>query len=461
MRRPSPARMLPPLPRLRRAAAGFAAMGTLAAAAGGAAAQEMPAGSPGSPLFTAGISQGFTVDSNFRLQDRDPGTTSFADTRVELGVISETRLQTLSLGLDTGLRALWQPDQDFEFTFASPSTARGDYLREWSSGSLDVGLRYRQTSVDADRPLSDFIDPDTGEIDNPDDLNRLTSDVTERRYDGTLDLALATNSPSSYEFSLVATRFDYDQVTSDTTPRTNFTGEALWRLRFTPVLSGAVLGSYDYFDSDNDRDTLVRNADIDVGFIYEPDASLRLDFGVGYANYERRETERPNSDDPVRRSIEENGAVARAGLRYAFEDVTLSGEARYSRATDGAPFTGNLRAIYPLPRGTLTGRVFQNKTGSSTGNQVRVTGVGFGLDHALDARSGLSFDASAARQVDETAPFEADTTRYAFSASYARDVTAAVAGRIGYRFRSFDQEPESATSNAVFLEIGRSFSSRP
>lgn len=453
MRRPSP--------RPSRSS-GLVAAGLAAgfAAAGGAAAQEMPAGSPGSPLITAGISQGFTVDSNFQLEDHDPGTTTFADTRIELGLISETQLQTLALGIDTGLRALWQPDQDFEFTFASPSVARADYLREWASGSLDIGLRYRQTAVDADRPLSDFIDPDTGETDTPDDLDRLTTDVTERRYDATLDLALATDAPSSYELSFAATRFDYDKVTGDTTPRTTLNVEALWRLRFTPVLSGAVLGAYDYFDSDNARDTLTRNADVDIGVIYEPGPALRLDFGLGYAHYELRETERPNSDNPRRRTTEETGPVARAGLRYAFEDVTVNGEARYSRATDGAPFTGNLRATYPLQRGSLTGRIFQNKTGSSTGNQVRVTGIGLGLEHALDARSGLDFDASAARQVDETAPFEPDTTRFAFSAAYARDLTAAVAARVGYRFRSFDQEPENATSNAVFFEIGRSFSSR-
>lgn len=416
-----------------------------------------PLASPGSPLITAGISQGFTVDSNLRLDDPNPGTSAFADTRLLLGLVSDTPVQTFALGLDTGLRALWEADQDFDLTFASPSTARLDWDRDWASGGLEAGLRYRQTAVDADRPLADFLDPDTGEVDFPDDLDRLTRDVTERRLDGTLDLALATDAPSSYEFSLAATNVDYDEVTEDTTPRSSIQGDALWRLRFTPVLSGALFGAYAYRDSDNARNTLIREADVEVGVIYEPSEVLRFDVGVGYADYDRRETE-PNG---IRRSSAETGPAVRAALRYAFDEVTVNAAARYTQATDGAPFTGSLRASYPLPRGALIGRVFQNKTGSSTGNEVRVTGAAFGLAHEINTVSALQIDLTAARQVDETAPFGEDVTRFGFAAVYSYDLTEVVSASLGYRFRSFDQSPEEATSNAVFVQIGRSFASRP
>jgi hypothetical protein len=436
----------------------LAAAAVAAAAVAGVATAQEP---PGSPLVTAGISQRFTADSNFRLDDPDPGASYFADTRVLLGLLSETPVQVFALGLDTGLRALWEAERDFDFTFASPSTARADWTRDWASGALDVGLRYRQTAVDADRPLADFIDPDTGEIDFPDDLDRLTTQITERRYDGTFDLELATDAPSSYVFSLAATRVDYDEVTNDTTPRTNVQGDALWRLRLTPVLSGALFGAYRYFDSENARDTLIREADVDVGVIYEPDEALRLDVGLGYADYDRRETRDAGTPNARRVSETETGPVARARLRYAIEAVTLAAEARYSQATDGAPFTGALSARYPLPRGALSGRVFQNKTGSSTGAEARVTGAGLGLSHEINALSALQFDFSAARQVDETAPFAPDITRFAFSAVYSRDLTETVAASLGYRFRSFDQDPDEATSNAVFFQIGRSFAARP
>jgi len=417
------------------------------------AAQEL--GTPGSPLLTAGISQGFTVDTNLRLDDPNPGTSYFADTRVQLGLFSDTPLQTFQLGVDTGLRALWEAERDFDFTFASPSTATLDWDRDWATGGFDAGLRYRQTAVETDRPLADFVDPDTGQIDFPDDLDRLTEDATERRYDATFALSLAEDAPSSYEFSLVATNIDYDETGPDLTPRSSVQGDALWRLRFTPVLSGALFANYLYRDSDNARNTIIREADAEVGVIYEPSEVLRLDFGVGYADYDRRET-----IQGVRGSTTATGPAVRVGVRYAFEDVTLVGAARYTQAGDGAPLTGNLRATYPLPRGRLTGRLFQNVTGSSTGNQARVTGAGLGILHEINTVSALEFDLTAARQVDETAPFQPDTTRYGFEAVYSRAITEVVSANLGYRFRSFDQEPDEATSNAVFFQIGRSFASR-
>ena len=90
----------------------------LAAAGGAARAQSL-----GDPLLTATISQSAVADSNFSLDNSSPGTSYYADTRLILGLLSETPTQTFELGLDTGLRALWEAEQDFEFTFASPSTA--------------------------------------------------------------------------------------------------------------------------------------------------------------------------------------------------------------------------------------------------------------------------------------------------------------------------------------------------
>ena len=73
---------------------------------------------------------------NYGLDDPSPGTSYYADTRLLLGLLNETPTQTFALGLDTGLRALWEAEEDFDFTFASPSTATLDYGNEWASGAL-------------------------------------------------------------------------------------------------------------------------------------------------------------------------------------------------------------------------------------------------------------------------------------------------------------------------------------
>lgn len=88
------------------------------------------------PVFTATISQGFTVDSNYDLDDSSPGTTYYADTLVGLGYTRSTETQSVSFGLDTGVRALWQAEEDFEFTLASrpaPGRAMASRARAPSS----------------------------------------------------------------------------------------------------------------------------------------------------------------------------------------------------------------------------------------------------------------------------------------------------------------------------------------
>ena len=129
----------------------LAAALALAAAPVAAQQQILPqAQIPGSPLITARISQGATLDTNFGLEDPRRGNTYFTDTRVSFGVLSETDVQSLGFGFDTGLRALWEADRDFRFTFASPSNANLDYGRDWAGGGVDIGLDYTQTEVDAD-----------------------------------------------------------------------------------------------------------------------------------------------------------------------------------------------------------------------------------------------------------------------------------------------------------------------
>ena len=89
-----------------------------------------------------------------------------------------------------------------------------------------------------------------------------------------------------------------------------------------------------------------------------------------------------------------------------------------------------------------------------------VLGAGIGLLHELDRVSTIEFDANAAQQVDETAPFEADITRYSVSAVYSREITETVNASLGYTYRTYDQADDDAVGNIVFFEIGKSFASR-
>jgi hypothetical protein len=423
----------------------------LAASGGAAKAQQ---------LLTATISQSAVVDSNYTLDDPSPGTSYYADTRLLLGYLNATPTQTFELELDTGLRALWEADEDFDFTFASPTTASLGYDQEWVGAEIASDFSFRQTEVDSNRLEADVItidNPVTGLPELVDTNERSDVEVIERRYAGAIDFGLATDAPSSYLFSLAATRFDYDDDSANRVPRTNAIGDATWRLRFSPLLAGTLGVGYNYYDAEDVRDTQVRTGDATVGVIYDPSERLQLEAGVGYADRSKRER-----IDGERVDDDRSGVIVTAAARYEFEELLVVGEAAWTEASVGSPFTGALRAVYDLPRGELSGRVFQRKSGASSGGEAEVLGAAIGLLHEINTVSALNFDVTATRQEDLTGPDrEPDTTRLGFTATYSRALTEVVAANIGYRYRTFDQDPDDADSNSVFVEIGRTFSTRP
>ncbi len=465
-----------------------APVGVLRAAVTGARTPIAPAGDPGAPAtaqslgstLSATLSQRFEADTNFSLDDPSPGTSYFTDSRLSLGLLRETPIQALSLGFDTGLRAFWPADESFELAVASPSTASANYLRDWPGASLETGFRYRQARVDFDRPLSAIlgIDPitgaplpvgeggvpvdaegepltgsDLGEL--PDDLDDLTGETIERRYDADVTLTLAPEAPSSYEFSLDATRFDYSDTSTERIPRTSLRGSAGWTLRLTPVLSGALVARYYRYDAENDRETSIRESEIDAGVIYAASQTLRLSGGIGYVDRTQEETlggETVTIDDGT-------GPALRAGVRYDRPRFRLDGDTRLSTADPDTRLSGDLRVSYPLLRSRINARVFRRYIGDSSGDEVRLTGGSIGIERELNQISRLGFDLSAANQVNEDVD-EPDVRRFDASAVYSRDITEVVSADVGYSFRTRDEDPESATSHAVFFQIGRSFETR-
>src|SRR5690606_31711466 len=100
--------------------------------------------------------------------------------------------------------ALWEAGEDFDATFASPSSARVGYAQEWADSALDTSFGYRQNRSDVDTLELTFDD-----LGFPDTIEQISGDVTEHRFDAAIALSLATDAPSSYTFSLNASHVDY------------------------------------------------------------------------------------------------------------------------------------------------------------------------------------------------------------------------------------------------------------
>jgi hypothetical protein len=403
--------------------------------------------------LSATISQRFEVDDNLNLDEDSPGTSFFGDTRFALNLLQETSTQRLLFGFDTGLRALWEAEQDFEFTFADPTTANLGFRQDWAGADFSADFRYRQRRVDFldDITFTDVIvDGETIQV--PDTLNRRDRDATERRYDAAIGLGLATDRPSSYRFNLRGAFTDYDQTGDDLNPRQDVRGDALWTLRLNPVLSSAVLGSYGYVSTDDAVDDTIEVIELDGGFIYDPSEVLSLTFGLGYANRQRRQTE-----GGVRRTTEdESGPVVRAGFNYDVADeIRVVGNIRVSAAAPETRTSGNLRASYDLPQAVISASLSQDYVFSGDGDEVSVTRAGLGFSRELDPLTSVSFDVSYGLQANQDVD-TSDITRADFTATVNRTIAQDVFATAGYRFRYRDEDG-SATSNAVFFSIGRTF----
>lgn len=413
----------------------------------------------GDATLTATISQRFEANSNYQLEPNPPGTSYFADTRLAFGLVQETPTQVFRLGFNTGIRALWEAGEPFEFTFASPSTANVGYSQEWAGASLNTYLTYRQTSVDYDYLEAIGIDEDqTGtDLDN---LNRIRGDTTQRTYNAGVSLALATDSRSSYAFSLNATRvtYDDDDDQSGQAARTSAFGSVTWSLQLSPILQSQLVGSYYYYEAEDSQDTEIRVGEFDAWLNYTPADNMVIGAGIGYAHRQRDET----IDGRRQRTEDEEGITGRARIDYDLNDFRLVGEGRVTTAAPQTRLSGSLRAIYPLPYGSLSGSIYQRYTGggTDTSDEVRITGARVGFDRELTPYAGIGVDFGAAVQENLDDPSDPDIYNYDARVTVSYDLTADLSADVGYRFR-YNDDSGDARSHAVFFEIGRSFSTRP
>ena len=400
-------------------------------------------------LLTTTLSQSLVADSNYNLDDPSPGTTYYGDSRVALDYLRQTRTQSLAFGLDTGLRALDEAGQSFEFVLASPSTANIDFSVEGADTSFDAGARIRSRRVDYLGELD--ID---GPI--PDDITSFQEEQNsvEYRSDADLGFTLGTNSPSTWDFNVAATNFDYNEDTgrNNLVPRRSVQTDGTWTLQITPVFATVAALGYYWYSADNATDEEITVAEGDVGVAYTPTENLRVRGGLGYADRRQDET-----IGGIRDTTEhDQGIVVRGDFRYVQPSFTLLGDARWTTAAPTDRLSGVIRGVYNLPRGEITGRVFQRYGGGQGGSDSRLTGAGLGITHELTQVSSLAFDASYATQVDEEGE-DPDIDRTDLTASYIHNLTETVSAQVGYGFRNRVEDPDNATSNRVFLVIGKTF----
>ena len=174
-----------------------------------------------------------------------------------IGFEKNTSTQAFALGLDTGLRALWEAEQDFEFTVASPTGATPTTA---TNGPTACSTRRCATASARSIPTRPRRLRSRG-----DNLDQLQGDTREMRYDANIGVAFGTSTPSSYELRFLATHFDYSDENTNKVPRTTLEGQGTWNLQLNPVLASQIFADYLHYQADNDDDTELANVDLTAG----------------------------------------------------------------------------------------------------------------------------------------------------------------------------------------------------
>jgi hypothetical protein len=406
--------------------------------------------------LTTTISQSIEADTNYNLDADPPGTTYYGDTRLGIDLLRGTETQNLRFELDTGLRALQEPEQDFEWTLASPSSARLGYDQVGANHEFDLELQARSRRVDRgdiDEPLLDDGLPAL-----PEEVAESADDTYEQRYDLDTGFVIGTAAPSALGFRLRASEIDYSGDGSDDfTARTGADGDVFWRLRLNPVLSSVVTGTYSYEDADDDEETQINYSVVDLGLLYEPREEAEVGFGVGYAVRDER-----TSDAFGDRTTTTDRGIALRGLAgYTTEDLSFGLNLFFTTAAPNNRFSGAFRVAYQQLRGRITARLFQDYGLGSEGEDRRVTGGAIGYEYPINSISDLAFDLSATASTSADDPSdtgdEGDRQNLNFTAQYNYAFSEVVAASVGYGLTQRHEDDDDATSNRVFFRIGRSF----
>jgi hypothetical protein len=467
--------------RLLPAAASFVVAATAGAQVGVAQDAEAPAG----PRLVLDYSARLEADDNERLREESLGTTYGLEQRIGLAFRSETRSQTLSIDTSATGRIATDPVDDSTVTDLSQSGFDLDYARLGARSRLTFGASYRETDLIFSEPF--FLDADGDTIIDEAGFTRRDGTVTNASVAASLETGIDRPLSTTYRFSAQVREFadneDPDLFDSDT-----YRASITTRLKFSPVLTGRVTASYRRSDFENLENRESETESLSVGFNYAVAPTLALDASLGYSRQNELET-----IGGVRVEDENEGLVATLGftrdlprggvfgtLTRAIQDEGFRTSLEFGRDFDLARGElaasvgvtkldeGDLGTIFTvayareLPDGRVSASISRRVTANTVDDENILTTAAVAYTRQVNEATSLGLDLDVARIEEVETQADDQRTEVAFTASVQRELTRDWSLDLGYRGRYNDEEGgDSAISNAVFVELGRSFLIRP
>ena len=443
---------------------------------------------PGGLTLSFGVGLTLRADDNPRLREDSDGETVLA-TELSFGVLSQTRVQRLALDLDTDLALSSDPDAgDDAFGIENPRLGFA-YEREGARARLGAALRYRRVDLDEARLLD--LDTLFDELPEEDDL--VISGGTRSDLDAEIEIVTGLGRPLGFELELRGEQRRYEDAGDpDLTDRDTYEAKGALRLDATPLLTTRLTFALSNLDDTSGEDR--RSRALGVSAVYEATDRTTLTAALGASRVEALrgfDLDEDGIDDELRDS-ETSGVVGSLGVVYDMPSGTIAAEIeseieeggrrdtlRVARAfeplegvdlsaslgvsrEDGADpeLVADIAYVQELARGALTASLERRAGTSADGNDVTATTAGLGLLQEISRVSRVTLDLDFA-QVASASEGDEDESQTELRLAYVRALTPDWSLSTGYELTRRAEGSDDATSNAVFVTLGRDFVIRP
>jgi hypothetical protein len=455
--------------------------GLCLAAALPAPAQQGDGPPPGGPLLTFGIGITASATDNYNLDPNTEEDTTLLDTRLSVGYRHDRRLDSFRFDAAGLLRADTPPGVDN--TFDDRSLSLG-YDRRGTDATLSFGADYSLTSVNDRDPFDRDFEDDP--LEEPD---LIFDRGDEERLGARFRIETGLNAPVGAVFT---GRYE-DRSYTDTTDPDLFDSERLslsatTRVTLDPVTEARlVLGLTDY-SADDTENTDRTTSRVSLGFSRALSRIDTLDLSLGVSRTETDET-----IGGTRVSETETGGIGSLALNRELPRGRIGTSLAVDQSENGQTTTWLVTRQLPLPRGSLgfsagvtldvadefqpvgsldfsrefargilTAELSQDVRTSDRSNELRTTRASLGYTHQINTLSSLSLSANYVELDRAGGPQFNDSSRTNLSATYNHQITRDWQLSSGYQYRIRDEETVgTATSNRLFLTLGRSFTLRP
>lgn len=427
-----------------------------------------------------GVGTSVTVDDNLELDPVSPGTSYISDTTLSFGISSITGSQALNVIGSGVLRFADIPGRSIA-GFEDPKIV-GSYVITSKNSRFTIDGRYEYV----DR---EFLDPFQVALEDQQAAGGLNGDG------GTLELWNAgilyetgLNAPMKLAFSARNFGRNYYDVPVFNTDLFDATTNALGLTigyDISPVTLVFANVSQSWYEAEDipqtDRDTLSYS----VGLSQDINQALTLGASIGFTQIDETQFGLPNDQDSnigsvslvqqlrngdvsilLDRSADINGS--RTSLTFGRSLTLPRGDlgltVGLSRGPGGSvDWIGSLDYNRQLKSSSFFVAFIQRATTDNNDNEILDTRLNAGYTYDITSISRVNLTMGLGHSESSGTGNAPTIDRVNFVAAYSHDLTKDWTIDGGYQFRYLDDSSNtgSATSNSIFVALGRNFSFRP